>query len=122
ASGLAELIWYLPNAIGMVLFPVIAGLGDHERDRLVAKTCRWSILCMALGVSVLGVLSPLLIPLLYGGQFLASVGAVYSLSFVIVANGMFQILGIHPAAQQRLWAFTAITGSAFAGNLVLNSC
>jgi len=120
ASGLAEIIWYFPNAVGLVLFPVIAGLNDQERDRLVGKTCRWSILVMAVGITGLVIVAPVLIPLLYGNQFLPTVNALYSLSFGILTNGMFQILGIHLAAKKRLGVLTLITASGFAVNLVLN--
>src|SRR5205814_670817 len=64
--------------------------------------------------------APILIRSLYGTQFLPTANALYSLSFGILANGIFQILGIHLAAKNRLGALTCITASGFAINLVLN--
>jgi O-antigen/teichoic acid export membrane protein len=121
ASGLAEIVWYFPNAVGLVLFPIIAGMSNERRDQLVCKTCRWSILIMTLGVAGLVIVAPVLIRLLYGERFLPTVSAIYSLSFGIITNGMFQILGVHLAAKQRLGTLTLITASGFAINLVFNS-
>ena len=120
ASGLAEIVWYVPNAASAVLFPIVAGLGDRECDQLVCKTCRWSILIMGLGVGFLVVLAPVAVPLLYGKEFLPTVTAIYSLSFGILTNGMFQILGIHLAAKKRLGMLTLITATGFAINLLMN--
>jgi len=120
ASGLAEIVCYFPSAVGLVLFPILAGMNDEQRDQLVCKTCRWSLLVMAVGVASLVIAAPILIPSLYGTQFLPTVNALYSLSFGILANGMFQILGLHLVAKKRLSVLTLITASGFAINLVLN--
>jgi len=120
ATGLTEVIWYFPNAVGTVLFPVVASLDDTARDQLVAKICRWSVWIMALGAAGLIIASPVLVPLLYGDRFVPTVKAIRALSLGIVTNGIFQILGIHLAARKQLPTLTFITGSGFACNLLLN--
>ena len=70
-----------------------------------------------MGVAGLVIVAPFLIPLLYGNQFLPTVNALYSLSFGILTNGMFQILGLHLAAKKRLGVLTLITASGFGVNL-----
>jgi O-antigen/teichoic acid export membrane protein len=119
-TGLAEIIWYFPNAVGLVLFPVAAGLEGKASDALIARVCRWSLLLMAAGVIGMLAVAPLAITLLFGAAFLPTVNVLYALSPGIVANGLFQILSVHLAARQQLRWLTFITGVGFCLNLLLN--
>jgi O-antigen/teichoic acid export membrane protein len=71
--GVAELIWYIPNAISSTLFPKSSTLTRETSARLTAQASRQSLL-VAVGLSLAGVLlGPVLIPLFYGADFAPSV-------------------------------------------------
>jgi O-antigen/teichoic acid export membrane protein len=118
--GLAEMIWYLPTAVGMVLFPVVAGMEGRDGDLLVARACRWSLLLMVCGVIFLLPVAPLLVTILYGEDFLPAVPVLYALSIGIVANGLFQVLGIYLASRKMMSNLTFLTLVGFVTNLFFN--
>jgi O-antigen/teichoic acid export membrane protein len=120
ATSLAEIAWYLPIAISTVLFPVAAAMKGEDSARMVCKVCRWSLWIMAMAVAALVILSPWMVPLLYGEEFRPTVSAINALAIGIVTNGFFQILGIHLAARKQLRTLTLITATGFVLNLVLN--
>ena len=91
----AELIWYIPNAISSALFPKSSTLEKDVAARLTAQTCRQTIFVTAPLTVLLALMSPYLIPLIYGQAFSASVapflwllpGILFvSLSKIISAN------------------------------------
>jgi O-antigen/teichoic acid export membrane protein len=119
-TGLAEMIWYLPTAIGIVLLPVMVGMKADEGNLLTARTSRWSLFLMFLGILSLLVVSPLLVRMLYGEAFLPSVPVLYALAVGILTNGLFQILGIYLASRKMLGQLTLLTTMGFLVNLILN--
>jgi len=62
-----------PRAIQSSLFPKVAGASPEEAARFTAYVSRQSVLWVALGAVVLVLVAPVLIPLLYGEAYAASV-------------------------------------------------
>ena len=120
ATGLAEILWFLPNAIGTVLLPVIAGRQGESADQLTAKVCRVSVALMALGTLTLCAGGRWLVPVLYGAAFQPTVAVIDALAFGILTNGVFTVLGTHLASRKMLGALMAITSGGFAVNVLLN--
>lgn len=120
ATGLAEIIWYLPNALSIVLFPVAAGLGARDSDVMIAKFCRWSLHLILLATTTLALVAPAAITLLYGNDFLPAAAAVRALAIGIVTNALFQVLGVRLAARNQLRALTWITLAGFLVNVLAN--
>jgi O-antigen/teichoic acid export membrane protein len=119
-TGLAELVWQIPTAVGLVLLPVIIGVGRQNGDLLVARSCRWSLFLVGMSTIILLLLGPYLIVLLYSAAFLPSVPVLSSLAVGIVANGLFQVLGTYLASQNMLGRLTLVTAAGFIVNLVAN--
>lgn len=91
----AELVWYVPNAIGSALFPKSSAMPRETAARLTAQICRQALLVSTLLVLASAVLGPILIPLFYGLDFKASITPFLwllpgilgiSLSKIIAAN------------------------------------
>ena len=120
ATGLAEIIWYLPNALSIVLFPVAAGLSARDSDALIAQFCRWSLHVILLATAALAIVAPTAIRLLYGNDFVPAAAGVRALGIGIVTNGLFQVLGVRLAARNQLRALTWIALAGFLVNVVTN--
>lgn len=69
----AELVWYVPNAIGSALYPKSSAMNKETAARLTAQVCRQIMVIstmLTLGSAVIG---PILIPLFYGSDFQAAI-------------------------------------------------
>lgn len=71
--GVAELIWYIPNAISSALFPKSSSMSKDTSTRLTAQVCRQSLVVAAVLTALSALAGPLLIPFFYGIDFLPSV-------------------------------------------------
>ena len=70
--ALAELVWYIPDSIGIVLFPKISSLNKEDADRLIPVVCRNGLLMAFLCSIGLIVLGKIIIKIMYGIRFLPS--------------------------------------------------
>ncbi|HEX2086099.1 MAG TPA: oligosaccharide flippase family protein [Solirubrobacteraceae bacterium] len=120
-TTLAELLWYLPMAVGFVVFPrVAAGRAARDDATEVAALCRWTILATAAAAVVLGVVASPLIEVMFGEDFLPAASATRLILFGIVTNVWFQIFSGYLAGAGRLRPILAGTGAGVALNVVLN--
>jgi len=120
ATGLAEILWFIPTSIGTILMPMVAGAGKESGDQLAAKVCRIVMLFLILGVLAVVCGSKVLVKVLYGPEFLPSVSAIYALAVGIVTNGLYTVLGTHLASRRMLGTLMSVTALGFAVNLLLN--
>jgi O-antigen/teichoic acid export membrane protein len=88
ATLLAEAVWYLPNAIGLVLAPRVAATAEGEDDDVTATICRATVLLSVAGAAVIAVLAPLLVLALFGSAFLPAVVPLWVLLPGVVALGL----------------------------------
>jgi O-antigen/teichoic acid export membrane protein len=88
---LIETLGELPQAIGLVLYPRLATLGEEEMHRLTAQTCRRTLLLVVPAAVALTVFGPYIITLLYGAAF-APAGA--PLLWLAVGNAALAIFVI----------------------------
>jgi O-antigen/teichoic acid export membrane protein len=72
AASVAELIWYLPNAFGFVLFPKTASSDPEEARRFTPKVARLSVFITAVAAFGLFLVSRVLITVLYTEEYLPS--------------------------------------------------
>lgn len=69
----AELVWYVPNAIGSALYPKSSTMSKDASARVTAQICRQVLVVTTILVIGASVLGPFLIPFFYGSDFQASV-------------------------------------------------
>jgi O-antigen/teichoic acid export membrane protein len=93
---LAEVGWYVPNALYGVLFPKVAAERDRT-GRFVAQTARlvWPIV-LIVGI-VIVLLAELVVVPLYGSQFVGAVGVVALLVPGMTLGGVASVLSAHLA-------------------------
>lgn len=93
AVGVATLLWYVPNTVGMVLFPVLAATGDeHSIHRAAAIVCRNTLLITAVGAGVLALAGGFLLVTIYGDRYLHSIPALMILLPGVVVMGCYKVL------------------------------
>ena len=88
ATLLAEAVWYVPSAVGLVLAPRVAAAAEGEDDAATEAICRGSVLVSVAGAVIIAVLAPLLVLLLFGSAFLPAVVPLWVLLPGVVALGL----------------------------------
>lgn len=126
AVMLAEMIWYVPNAVGYVLFPKISASDKATADRITPQISRISLaITLAAGTALLA-LAPMLIRLLFGERFSAAAAPLHILVPGVIALGLTKVLGNDLAARGKpeypaITSALAMTISATAGVLSIPS-
>jgi O-antigen/teichoic acid export membrane protein len=92
AVHLTETVLEVPQAIGLVLYPRLAALGEEEIHRLTAQTCRRTLLLTAPAALGLAFLGPHLIRILYSAAFAPAGAPLPWLAVGIVAMAIFVII------------------------------
>ena len=119
--GIAELLWQLPAALGIVVFSRSANAKDPAAfTQNVLKLLRVTFLAAVAGALVLGLVAGLFIPLVYGEAYRPSVGVLRLLLPGIIAFSIFRVVNVDLAGRGRpavaLWS----VAPAVALNVVLN--
>jgi len=73
ASTVAQMLWYLPDSVGRILFPRVAGSTREEANRLTAQVCRHTMLLTAAACLVLYLVGSWAVPFVFGKAFHGSV-------------------------------------------------
>jgi O-antigen/teichoic acid export membrane protein len=113
AAGLAETLWYFPNAITVVLFPNIAS--DIKRGgELTPKACRHVLLLTFCSSVALAIASPLL-PLVYGERYAPMIWPLLLLLPGVVTLSVFKVLstGFFGRGQPMIASWAALIGLVF---------
>jgi O-antigen/teichoic acid export membrane protein len=71
--ALAELVWYVPDSIGIVMFPKISSLDKPTADRFAPIVCRTGLFVALVCSLALASVSAFAVRLMYGEAFLPSV-------------------------------------------------
>ena len=77
AVGVTESIWFISNAVAVVLVPRLTRAGSDEAASLTPLFCRHTIFLSLLGAAAVGALSPFLLPFMFGSDFSPAVTAVW---------------------------------------------
>jgi O-antigen/teichoic acid export membrane protein len=121
STTLAELLWYLPMAVGFVLFPRSAAVTDEAAaQRQAATLLRWTLLLTLVGAAVLALICGPLVDLAFGERFGPAVGPLRLLLPGIVANAFYQVLGSHMLGRGDVRAIRNITAVGAVVNIALN--
>lgn len=119
--NLAELLWQLPAALGVVVFSRSANAKDPAAfTRNVVKLLRVTLIVAVVGALGLGLTAGFLIPLVYGEAFRPSVGVLRLLLPGIVAFSLFKVLNVDLAGRGRPLLSLIAVGPAVLLNVALN--
>jgi O-antigen/teichoic acid export membrane protein len=121
ATSTGELLWYLPSAVGFVVFPRVAAAA--QADIAAAESAallRWTVLITAGGAIALAAVARPVIELLYGRPFSPAVDPLMILLPGLVANCWYQVLSGYLMGRQVLWPVVAAALGGLVMNVALN--
>lgn len=120
AVSIAELAWYIPNSVGIVLFPKLSNEVEERIHPLTAEVCRHTFVVTLLataGVIIAGIIG---IPLLYGVEYRPSILPLLALGPGIVVMSLYKVLTRNFSSRNRQQVSVIIALSGLALNIVLN--
>ena len=117
AVSIIELAWYVPNSIGIVLFPKLSNETEERIHPLTAEVCRHTFvitLVATVGVTGVGIVG---IPLLYGADYRPAILPLLALGPGVVVMSLYKVLtrNFSSRNRQQVSVVTALIG------LVLNA-
>jgi O-antigen/teichoic acid export membrane protein len=120
AVSIAELVWYVSEAVMIVMLPYIASAAESDKARLAATTCRNAVLLTTLSGLGLAVVSRPIIALVYGEAFLPA-----AVPFLVLLPGaitmvIFRVLYDYLLISRDPLYVGIATGAAMVINVVAN--
>lgn len=123
AVMVAEKMWYIPDALAVVLHPRVAHGSEEEANRDTAKISRQTILLVSLGCIVILLTGRFLIELFYSERFLPAVSPLMLLLPGILSAGLARVVSSDLLARGypriNMWAGLVALVSNVALNIVL---
>ena len=101
-TGLAEIVWYLANAAGIVLAPRVASSAREEADRITEAVCRVVSGLTTVAAGALALLTPFVVVLFFGASFAESSWAVWLLLPGIVTFSVARVLSMYLLGVNKL--------------------
>lgn len=101
AVSIAELAWYVPNSVGIVLFPKLSNVAEERIHPLTAEVCRHTFIITLLttaGVTLAGIIG---IPLLYGSEYRPAILPLLALGPGIVVMSLYKVLTRNFSSRNR---------------------
>jgi len=120
ATSIAEVVWYIPNSVGTVLFPKLATEREDWVHSITAEVCRHTVL--ATGLASLGILVTgwWLIPLFYGTAYRPAVMPLLILTPGILAMAVYKVLTRNFSSRHRQQVSILAASVALVLNVSLN--
>ncbi|MCP4537258.1 MAG: oligosaccharide flippase family protein [Chloroflexi bacterium] len=101
ATSIAELSWYIPNSVGIVLFPKLSNEPEERIHPLTAEVCRHTLFITLLATGAVVLAGVVGIPLLYGVDYAPSVAPLIALGPGVVAMGLYKVLTRNFSSRNR---------------------
>ena len=122
AVGVAfsESVWFIANAVAVVLVPRLTGAEAGEAARLTPVMCRNTLLVSAVAAVGVGLLSPVLVEAFFGSDFSGAVPAVLWLLPGTVALSGTKILAGYIFSQGRPLINSAVATVTLATTIALD--
>ena len=121
AVGIASLLWFLPDTIGLVLFPTLASIHDEtDIHSFTARICRNNLLLVGIASILLGFIGKYLIEIFYGIEYLQSFYAMLLILPGIVGMSIYKILARNFSSRNRQQISIFAGAISLIMNIVLN--
>lgn len=121
AVGVATLLWYLPNTIGVVLFPTLSSIhNDEEIHMFSAEVCRHTLFITCIGAVGLGLAGKYLILFFFGAEYIESVNAMLFILPGIVAMSIYKVLTRNFSSRNRQQVSIIAAAISLVVNIGLN--
>jgi O-antigen/teichoic acid export membrane protein len=120
AARLAEHLLWFPQALGMALFPRLAGSDVADAHRLTASAVRQTLVACAVPATLLAVGAPFLITTWYGPAYAPTVEPLRWVCLGIVMMSLYVLLTRNFTSRNRQGVNIFAAYLALGGNLALN--
>lgn len=119
-TALTEMMWYLPLAVGYVVFPRAAASRREDAAGEAAALSRWTLAAIIGAVAVVAVITRPLITTMFGEAYAPAVDSTRLILLGTVTNVWYLILGSYLIGQGRLRAVALTTVLGVVVNLGCN--
>ena len=92
ALNVAEVLLFIPNSFGVILFSRTSGSSKEEADRFTPIAARNVLLVTLVAAGVLAVAAPVLVPLVFGRDFTPAVAPFFVLLPGVVVFALYRVL------------------------------
>lgn len=92
AVAMAEMLWYLPNAVGFVIFPKAANTSAEAMNRFTPRVFRLTLALTAAGAVALAIIGKPFIEIVYSPAFASAYGPMLALLPGVVLLGGGKVL------------------------------
>lgn len=92
AVAMAEMLWYLPNAVGFVIFPKAANTAAEAMNRFTPRVFRLTLALTAVGAVGLAIVGKPFITIVYSSAFASAYGPMLALLPGVVLLGGGKVL------------------------------
>ncbi len=92
AVAMAEMLWYLPNAVGFVIFPKAANTSAEAMNRFTPRVFRLTLAVTAAGALALAIIGKPFIEIVYSPAFASAYGPMLALLPGVVLLGGGKVL------------------------------
>lgn len=120
AVNLTNLLLKVPDALGTVLFPRLAGASEGRAHAATAEVARLTVALVVLGGVGLALAGPVAIPLLFGARFAPAVRPMVVLLPGIVMMALYVILSRNFTSRNRQQVNVVAAGLALGINVASN--
>jgi O-antigen/teichoic acid export membrane protein len=120
AVGLVSLIFFVPQSVGFVLFPKLAGYEEKDANELAIRACRNALFIaamLAFGILLFGRLA---IRIMYGAEFLPACQALYLLLPGTMAMCVYMILSRYFTSRNKQQVTIVAGMTGLLANIGLN--
>jgi O-antigen/teichoic acid export membrane protein len=121
--SIAEVLWQIPLAVGIILMSRTANSNDHElMNQTTAKLLRLSLIVAIVAASFLYFLAPFIVPLIWGKDFLPSVILLRTILPGILFLSVLRIISSRLSGMGKPQISLYVFLPALILNIVLNYC
>jgi len=120
AVRLAEFMLDIAEAVGVVLYPRLASLGDGAMHELTAQACRRTLLLTTIGGVLLSLFGPAVIVLWYGAAYAPAGRPLRLVAVGVVTMSIFVLLTRNFTSRNKQQVNIVAGFIALVGNIVLN--
>ncbi len=120
AARLAEHILYVPQSLGLALFPRLAGSGEDRAHEMTAAACRQTVAVTGLLAVFVTFVGPALIVAWYGREFAPAARPLGYIAVGIVMMSLYVLLSRNFTSRDKQRINIIAAYLALGGNLALN--
>jgi O-antigen/teichoic acid export membrane protein len=120
AVSVAEVAWYIPNTVGLVLFPRLSNAPLEEIHAITARVCRSTVAATFMIVVLIGTAGWLLVPAIYGAPYQASVLPLLILMPGVIFMAIYKVLTRNFTSRDRQQVSILAAFLAMLTNIGLN--